>query len=300
MKNRFYSFFNIQNIAILLVFTTVGCQKFDRPALGDFPRDVNPPGGPLKFYVAFDGTTNDPLRNAVDSVKANFAAANPLSFINGISGRAIQGASAKDKAIKYASANDWADASSFSIAYWMKNVPATDGEPEFHFSLPSKDFWHSSALFLLVEKGGTGTGNSSPTKMACKLAIKDNWVEFLGDNRLPNCLDGNWHHVVFTYDEQTSKVTAYVDGAAVPYIGNGNIVGGNNPMGPVRFYNSAKNNLSGLVIGGWNKHAGGFSSEFSGPQDPWIHSYSGAMDQFRLYSKALTSSEVISLYNSKR
>jgi hypothetical protein len=39
---------------------------------------------------------------------------------------------------------------------------------------------------------------------------------------------------------------------------------------------------------------------FKGPQDPWIHSYSGAMDQFRLYNKALTASEVTALFNSKR
>jgi hypothetical protein len=300
MKNKLHSFLHIQALGVLLIVLAFGCQKLDRPQLGDFPRDVNPPGGPLKFYVAFDGNSNDPLRNAVDSIRANFASSNPLSFVNGISGRAIQGASTKDKAIKYASPNDWADATSFTIAYWMKNVPATDGEPEFHFSLPSKDFWHQSALFLLVERGGPDPGNSSSSRMACKLAIKDNWVEFLGDNRLPNCLDGNWHHLVFTYNEQNSRVTAYVDGVAVPYNGNGNIVGGNNPMGPVRFYNNSRDNLNGFVVGGWNKHAGGFSNEFSGVQDPWIHSYSGAMDQFRLYNKALTAAEVMSLYSSKR
>lgn len=300
MKNRFDSSPFIQILFLCLLISASGCQKIDRPVLGDFPRDANQSGGPLKFYVAFDGTTSDPLRNAVDSIRANFASSNPLNFVNGISGRAMQGISSKDKAIKYATANDWADASSFSIAYWMKNVPATDGEPEFHFSLPSKDFWHNSALFLLVEKGGADAGNSNATRMACKLAVKDNWVEFVGDNRLPNCLDGNWHHIVFTYNEQTSKVTAYVDGVAVPYNGNGNIVGGNNPMGPVKFYNTAKDNLSGFVIGGWNKHATGFGNDFAGPQDPWIHSYSGAMDQFRLYNKALTSSEITSLYTSKR
>lgn len=285
-------------IALSLAFTA--CQKIDRPALGEYLKDANPPGGPLKFYVAFDGTTSDPLRNAVDSVRANFASSNPLTFINGISGKAIQGAATKDKAVKYASPNDWADATSFTISYWMKNVPATDGEPEFHFSLPSKDYWHSSALFLLVEKGGPDPGNSTPTKMACKLAIKDNWVDFLGDNRLPNCLDGNWHHLVFTYDQTDSKVRAYVDGVAVPYTGNGNIVGGGSPMGPVKFWNTTRDNLNAFVIGGWNKHASGMGDGFKGPQDSWIHSYSGGMDQFRLYNKALTASEVAALYNSKR
>ncbi|XVJ64962.1 MAG: LamG domain-containing protein [Lacibacter sp.] len=282
-------------------FVMVACQKIDRPELGDYIKDANPPGGPLKFYVAFDGTTTDPLRNAVDSMRANFASSNPLTFVPGISGRAIQGAATKDKAVKYASPNDFADASSFTVSYWIKHTPQTDGEPEFHFSLPSKDYWHSSAMFLLVEKAGPNADNSTPTQMACTFAVQDRWVEFRGPNRLPNALDGNWHHLAFTYDQTTSKLTAYVDGVAVPYTGTGNIVGGAaTPMGPAKFWNSSRDNLSSFVIGGWNKHVGGMGDAFKGPQDPWIHSYSGAMDQFRLYNKALTASEVTALFNSKR
>lgn len=289
----------IINLLILSMAFTA-CQKMDRPGLGEYLKDANPPGGPLKFYVAFDGTSSDPLRNAVDSVRANFASSNPFTFVNGISGRGVQGASAKDKAIKYASPNDWADATSFSVSYWLKNVPQTDGEPEFHFSLPSKDYWHSSAMFLLVEKSGPNADNSTTSQMACTFAIKDRWVEFRGANRLPNVLNGNWHHLVFTYDETSSKLTAYVDGVAVPYTGTGNIVGGTaSPLGPAKFWNNGRDNINSFIIGGWNKHVGGLADGFKGAQDPWIHSYSGAMDQFRLYSKALTASEVAALYNSK-
>jgi Concanavalin A-like lectin/glucanases superfamily len=291
----------IFTLSVLAVFVFAACQKIERPELGDFIQDNNPPGGPLKFYVAFDGNSTDPLRNAVDSVRANFAAANPLSFTTGITGRAIQGVSTKDKAVKYASPNDWADATSFTVSYWMKNVPATDGEPEFHFSLPSKDYWHSSAMFLLVEKGGPDASNSTSTQMACTFALKDKWVEFRGPNRLPNALDGNWHHLVFTYDETTSKITAYVDGVAVPYNGTGNIVGGaGSPLGKANFFNSSRDNINSFIVGGWNKHVGGLADGFKGAQDSWIHSYSGAMDQFRLYGKALTASEVTALYNTRR
>ncbi|MBM3416915.1 MAG: LamG domain-containing protein [Bacteroidetes bacterium] len=296
MKN---SLIQKTGFAVGMALFAISCQKMERPALADYPKDANPPGGPLKFYVAFDGTSADPLRNAVDSVRANFAASNPLASIAGKTGKGVKGATAKDKAIKYSAPNDWANSTSFTIAYWMKNVPATDGEPEFHFSLPSKDFWHSSALFFLVEKGGPASGNSTPTQMACKLAIKDKWVEFLGGNRLPNALNGNWHHIAFTYNETDSKVTAYVDGAAVPYSGSGNIVmDGGSPMGPVKFWNAAKDNLNSFVVAGWNKHVGGLPGGFGGPQDGWIHSYSGDMDQFRLYGKALSATEILALYNS--
>lgn len=280
---------NIQHYALVatVVLLAASCQKMSRPALGDYPPDTNPPGGPLKFYTAFDGTSTDPLRNAVDSIKANFASSNPLASIDGVSGKGIQGATAKDKAIKYNNANDFARSTSWSISYWMKNVPATDGEPEFHFSLTSKDYWHESGLFLLVEKGGPDPGNSTATQMACKLAIEDYWVEFIGTERLPNALNGNWHHIVFTYDETDSKVRAYVDGALAKT--SGTVMKNGNPRGATPFTNAAS-----LVVGGWNKHAG-----ISGVGDAWIHSYSGGMDQFRLYGKALTASEVTALYNSR-
>lgn len=280
---------NIQHYALVaaVVLLATSCQKMNRPALGDYPPDTNPPGGPLKFYAAFDGTSTDPLRNAVDSIKANFASSNPLTSIDGVTGKGIQGATAKDKAVKYNNANDFANATSWSISYWMKNVPATDGEPEFHFSLTSKDYWHESGLFLLVEKGGPDPGNSTATQMACKLAIEDYWVEFIGTERLPNALNGNWHHIVFTYDETDSKVRAYVDGALAKT--SGTVLKNGNPRGATPFTNAAS-----LVVGGWNKHAG-----ISGVGDAWIHSYSGGMDQFRLYGKALTASEVTALYNSR-
>lgn len=269
-----------------LVVMIFSCQKMDRPKLGDYPKDANPPGGPLKFYVAFDGTTVDPLMNAVDSIRANFASENPFTSVTGITGQGVQGLSTKDKAIKYPTANDFSKSTSITVAYWIKNSPATDGEPEFHFSLRSTDFWHESAMFLLVEKGGPNPENSTTNAMACTFALLDHWVEFRGENRLPNVLDGNWHHVAFVYDETTSLVTAYVDGSAVPYTGTGNNIG----TGALSF-----NNTSNFVIGGWNKHASGAG----GAQDAWIHAYSGSLDQFRLYGKALTASEVLALYNSK-
>jgi len=282
MKNTIQLFL----VSVALILFAASCQKMSRPELGDYPKDANPPGGPLKFYAAFDGTTSDPLMNAVDSIRANFAADNPLTSITGASGKGIQGVATKDKAIKYPSANDFAKSSSISVAYWVKNTPQTDGEPEFHFSLPSNDYWHGSAMFLLVEKGGPNPDNSTASEMACTFALKDHWVEFRGVNRLPNVLDGNWHHLVFVYDETTSVVTAYVDGVPKVYTGTANNIG----LGPVNFTNTAN-----LVVAGWNKHVTGVT----GPTDAWIHSFSGGMDQFRLYGKALTASEVLALYNSR-
>lgn len=252
-----------------------GCKKLDRPALGDYPKDANPPGGPLKFYVAFDGTTNNPLMNAVDSIRANFPSSNPLASVAGVSGKAVQGVI--DKAIKYPSANDFKTATSCTISMWVNN--SVNPNTEFLFSLTDKDFWHNSGAFLLAE-------HATPTKCQLKFALMDHWVEYI-DNFNKPLFDGQWHHLAFTYDETTSTPKVYFDGAEVPLPPGaaGNFAG----LGKLDLKNA-----SNLVLSGWNKHAG-----LDGPTDSWISAFTGKMDQFRLYNKVLSASEIQALYNSK-
>jgi hypothetical protein len=275
--------------AAIAVVLLASCQKMDRPALGTYPVDANPPGGPLKFYVAFDGTSTDPLRNAVDSIRANFAASNPLSSITGISGKAVQGK--LDKAIKYSSANDWANSTSMSIAFWLKNTPWSGG-PGFVFNLTDKDHWANGKTWMLIED----QGQSSSTSAAVKFVLQDQWFEFVGANKFNKpLLDGNWHHFAITYDETTSKLTYYFDGQALTGLPASltDVKNGGNPRGKLNL-KSSDGTVGQFVFGGWNKHAG-----LPGPGDGWIQGFNGGLDQLRLYGKALSASEVLALYNSK-
>ena len=270
-----------QSAIVLLSFCMIvlSCQKMDRPALGDYAKDANPPGGPLKFYVAFDGTTADPLMNAVDSIRANFPSANPLASTTGISLKGVQGASGK--AIKYTSANDFKASTSATISMWVNNT--VNPNTELYFSLASKDYWHGSSAFLLVE-------HAAIDKCTFKFALQDHWVEYTNQSFTKPLFNGQWHHLAFTYNETTSKLSVYFDGQEVPTPGtSGTFTTGGAPMGKLNLASS-----SNLVISGWNKHAG-----IEGPTDAWISSFSGKMDQFRLYGKALTASEILALYNSK-
>lgn len=275
MKIRLQS---LQYVALLfscgiLLFS---CQKLDRPALADYPKDANPPGGPLKFYASFDGTGTDPLKNVVDSIRANFATDNPLVSVTGISGKGIQGNGSK--AIKYPSANDFKGSTSCSISMWVNNTVNTN--TELYFSLANKDFWHESGAFLLVE-------HATVDSCTFKFALMDKWIEYNDKSFKRPLFNGQWHHLVFTYDETTSTPKIYFDGAEVPLPPNAakNFAG----LGKLNLKNAGN-----LVIGGWNKHA-----SLSGPTDGWINGFSGKMDQFRLYGKALSASEVLALYNSK-
>ncbi|HEV8273086.1 MAG TPA: LamG domain-containing protein [Chitinophagaceae bacterium] len=276
MKNKIH--FCLVLTALILVVSS--CSKKDRPSLAEYPKDADPhfplyPGGPLKFYSAFNGTTTDKLMNAVDSVRANFPTNNPLASATGISGMSIKGDGAK--AIKYPSANDFNLSTSCTIAMWVNNT--VNANTELLFSLVSKDYWHESSAFLLLE-------HATPTKCQLKFALEDHWVEYI-DNFNKPLFDGNWHHLAFTYDETSSTVKVYFDGAevALPPGAAGNFAG----LGKLNLKTSTN-----LVVGGWNKHA-----DISGPTDAWISAFTGKMDQFRLYGKVLSASEVLALYNSK-
>lgn len=270
MKN----IFKILLFGFTISLIAVSCQKMKRPELGAYLHDASVPGGPLKFYAAYDGTTSNPLMNAVDSIRANFAAANPLVSVAGVSGKGIQGTGSK--AVKYSNANDFNQVTSCTISMWVNNT--VNPNTELYFSLASKDYWHESAAFLLVE-------HAAIDKCTFKFALQDHWVEYTNQSFVKPLFNGQWHHLAFTYDETTSLLKVYFDGIDVPTPGNS----GNLGIGKLNLKTA-----SNLVVGGWNKHAG-----ISGPTDGWINGFTGKMDQFRLYGKALSASEVLALYNSK-
>ncbi len=273
--NKFKRTLKKGSFILLLFIAAAGCKKTSRPELGDYPKDANPPGGPLKFYAAFNGISANPLMNAVDSIRANFPSDNPLASIDGVTGKGIKGNGTK--AVKYPSANDFKGVTSCTISLWVNNT--VNANTELLFSLASKDYWHESAAFLLLE-------HATPTKCQLKFALEDHWVEYI-DNFNKPLFDGTWHHLAFTYDGTTSTVKVYYDGTEVPL-----------PAGAAAAFaglgNLTLGNATNLVVGGWNKHAG-----LSGPADGWIGGFTGKMDQFRLYGKVLTGTEVMALYNSK-
>ena len=278
----------LQNVTALLVLAmlAIGCQKMDRPALADYPVDANPPGGPLNFYAAFDGTSADPLMNAVDSIRANFASANDFTVIDGIRGKAVQGVNKKN--IKYGKPNDWAvQAKSFTFSFWYKrdgqtkNNTGTNG-PEYIASFKSSNgHWSGSNLLLFLE--GNNTGCAVKVMIADK-NVSDSWFTWEGGGVIPGMLDNKWHHIGITYDATSSSMTLYLDGVANPnkktWTGHGNININNDAIVEMRIGAGPQNNID---------------------SDDWLSSsFKGGIDQFRMYSKALTAAEVQSLFANKQ
>lgn len=255
-----------------------GCQKKlgEDPDFADYPQDTNPPGGPLKFYVAFDGTTSNALMNGVDSIRANFASSNTFETIDGVSGKAA-GSTATGHEAKYTSSNDWASSSSFTVAFWGKHNGVPVGEAEFAFTIPSTvGHWSNSTLFLLFDHTGAGATNDLAV---IKFMINDNngekWFELVGADRMPGIYDNQWHHFAFTYDESNSTMSIYKDGTlfrSIVWTGHGKLA-----------LNTEK--ITGIQVGG--------------KTTDWGRTWIGGLDQFRLYGTVLTAAEVNELYVKK-
>jgi Concanavalin A-like lectin/glucanases superfamily len=282
-KNKFQILFT--GLALAILFFSA-CQKMSKPGLGDYPKDTNPPGGPLKFYVAFDGTTTNPLMNAVDSIRANFASDNPLPSIDGVSGKAVMGEN--KKFIKYAKPNDWADqAKSFSISFWYKKNGQTKNNvggngPEYIMSFKSSSgHWSGASLLVFLE------GNNTAAAVKVMIADKnnaDNWFTWEGGQTIAGLLDNNWHHITLTYNNATSRMTLYVDGVA-----NANT----KTWGTHGDINFDPGKITEFRIG-------------AGPgtgldTDDWLSStFKGGIDQIRMYNTVLTQAEITGLFTSKK
>ena len=262
--------------AALCIAMVTGCQKMERPKLGDYPKDDQAlPAGDLRFYTPFDMPGDEFRLKVADSISGNpafFSTSNP-ELQPGIRGNSLKGVDGRT--VTYINANDFKNAKSFSISFWLKNT-AQQGRTEFLFSLVQPGYsWHNSALFLLME-------NQTATSATLKLGVKDQWLEGSFNRPLFN---GSWHHMVYSYNHTSAKMTYYFDGQEVTGLT------GTQTNGPA---NIDFSQITNVVLGGWNKHAG-----IAGPTDDWIRSYNGNLDQFRLYNKALTASEVQALFNSK-
>ncbi len=274
-------------IWVLALLIGTGCQKMERPPLGDYPTDEQQQllDGPLRFYVNFDGTDGiTPRWNVYDSISSNPALSlpNSMNLVPGVQGNSLQGAD--NAAVLYLNTNDFKNATSFTIAFWMKRE--VNNRTEFLFSLKDETYgWIKSSITMLME-------HSTETDATVKLVLMDQWLEFANENKLKRPLfDGNWHHFAMAYDETTSRMTYYVDGLPVSEAPDAAtlVKKDGNPRGKLDLSKS-----DNLVIGGANKNA-----SLPGPTDSWLNSYLGDLDQFRMYNKALTAAEVKSLFDSK-
>ena len=273
----------IRQLALLLIAGLVvgSCQKLSHPALSsDYPKDTNPPGGPLKFFAAMDSLN-------VDSIRANFGVNNGASIVpGGVQGKALQLDGSQNGYTAYSSANDFGQSKSFTVSFWI------------NITMAQKDNSHAVGVFSLAYGNGfwsdivfyADNNTKSPSdSMDLKIHFtqadgSDNW-DFANYNfahAWPHVYDGQWHQIGFTYDAGSKTGTVYKDGAVFDQKTNENI-GFAAP--------------SQLILGGFQQ-AAGIQGDY--PGNTWMAGFPGKFDNVRLYGTALSATDMKALYTNKQ
>jgi hypothetical protein len=269
-----------------MVFAIAGCNKIVHPALGTYPADSNPPGGPLKFYTAYDGIN-------ADSIRAVFANTDSMvTYVDGISGQAAQfnpmlGAAGADSVysfLVYPNANDFQASTSFTLSFWMK-IPLSKKDnvnADGIIALSSTtNFWGNITVFA---DHYNGNSDSMQLKFHFADGTGDNWnfAGYTGVNMWPGMYDDVWHQVVFVYDAATQTATLYRDGVQFDKKTGQSI--------------AFDGNASSLVVGGFEQAAGiGGSYGDNG----WMSGFPGAVDQLQLIGEAYTPEQVAQSFADK-
>ncbi|MEP7252438.1 MAG: LamG domain-containing protein [Ginsengibacter sp.] len=276
-----------------LVITS--CQKLERPALGELILDPGPPTLQIlgaNSYWPFDGTSTDTGQNQLSTTTNNISFVPGVTYVLGVTG----GSAAQIGTSGYVLAPNLNSSlkapGSLSLAFWMNGAPGPiQGGAQGIFAISnSTQFWGNLEIFLENYSDPT-----DPNAVFMKIHMfnanvtggGEEWIQ--DDNvKLTNVL-GKWTHIALTYDAATSQLTLYKDGAPT---GVNNMVLGGGTYGDLKF-----DDASGMVLGSFAFQTNP-SLTTHGPET-WAKSFNGALDQFRIYTKALSAAEVKNLYDNK-
>lgn len=277
-------------VFLALGLSVLSCQKLDRPELGEFERDPEPPPyNELKSQFTFDETDADAGENKLEVTEAK-----NVTYIDGVNGKAAKfgdGGYLLYKAIgdtvtypnnfKATPADTLTNLGSFTLAFWMNGAGPVVGGAQGLFSISNKaEFWGNLDLFLEnLDGGDTAFLKVHMFNSGVASGNGEEWNEF----KIPGALN-KWTHIALTYDEATSKFNMYADGVAV--IADKVLGGGN--YGKVKF-----GNFNGMVVGTYQFQTTPTLTNH-GPES-WAKSFNGAIDQLRLYNLALSADEINSL-----
>lgn len=276
-NNKLYSFLlaSVVSIAFLSCDDNgVNDYKPERP-IGGYTSTSEIAPTNLVSYFSFNGNVADSLNNIPNGT------ATATSFADGLKGQCLQGAT--NGLVTYETpTNKITGLKSFTVTLWI-NTQKHGGGAQCIFMLPrTDDFWGN--MFLLIE------GNEGPSdSMQVKFNFAGQWIDLGGDNRLPH-MYGSWKHLAFSYNSTTSKFYVYQNGVKVSLPASfTDRKDGDNPLGSNFDLN---NHVSKFVIGAYQQHLG---SPWNAP-DGWMLHYTGKLDEFRIYNKALEDGDINSIY----
>lgn len=286
-------------------------------AIGGYENSDAVASGNLVAKYSFENNLTDKVGNILNASPTN------VKYTPGAKGNAYQGSSDE---MRYFIGNvgiPITGLNSFTIAFWMNSAgtvdPAIPGQGKgaqgiFSIVRPT-EFWGGINVFLENPDG------SKPDRLRLKLGVENgrSGVQWGGQGVIMNIDNSKntWIHVVFAYDSKTSTVRCYkngdpavnLDGFAFSPAGgatNGSAKwfaqdpgGANNPNNAPGYGDFKMVGTNGKVVFG--SHAFETMPPLNnGSQQDWATSYAGLLDEFRIYSSALSGAEVSAIYKLEK
>jgi hypothetical protein len=294
---------------IAMVFTIASCQKkFDPktyapnkplPTFSGYNSSKEIETSNLVDYFPFSGSVADSLGSLAGTTAGN------ITFGTGVSGKAYQGAAGAY--VVFPNAGPGKDLKSYTLSFWM-NSPKTAGLARgiFSFNNPT-DFWGSLDIYLDNPPSSDPQGDTLLFKVHMTNASGVPFAGYYLVAQVPKAIN-IWTHMVVTYDASTSVINIYQNATAIGISGvagtKGYVVGptmpGSDPaVSPVTPYGPLTLPTTQAVLGTWQFQTNP-SLTTSADAQSWAESYTGLLDNFRIYNKALSSAEVSALYNLEK
>jgi hypothetical protein len=289
MKQIYYRLISVSSLIVSILFMIISCQeKFD-------PKSY----APIQSFGGYGASSDIAPTNLVghwsfensliDSVSSAMGNGVGTSFTDGIKGQALQGA---DNGYFITTPSTAVlNLQSLTISLWVDVPPNLTGTYGFVCLSNTNDFWGNFDVFF---ENLPSTNNVKDISNAILKGHFENWTSPTTDHEtwLGNFSIGpvwnKWTHIVFTYDAATSTFNVYVNGSSIvsPIVNAGN--------GNLTFQNA-----SALIFGTMQFNVTPSLGTAGGPQS-WASYVPGAIDEVRIYNKALVASDVGALYQLEK
>lgn len=302
MKKSITNIFLSPSVAVVLagaMFLTA-CTKVDYsdnfkpsspPTIGSYTVSNDVAKDALIAKWSFENTYNDSVQRLQGkNFFATFAA-------NGFKGQGYQGNDTSYVVFKQPGTIP--SLKGFTISFWMK-APQTNGKARGIFSLNNKtDFW--GCLDIYMEN--FSSPDTANFKVHLGSNINNNNIGQFIQTYIPGSIN-KWTNIIITYDSSTSIFNIYANSLQLPInVGSqSNVKGpvltgqGTSNYGPLNFIG---NNATAVVLGTWQFQPNDPDITSTGSQS-WAGSFAGVLDEFRIYSRALTAQEADALFRLEK
>jgi hypothetical protein len=291
MKNKFS--FLLMAVVVIATVSISACKKDKKdvviPPIGGYNNSDEIAASNMVAKWSFENNTDDAKASVTVCTSSN------TSFFAGAKGQAWKGST--DGYTLFSNAGTLLPAlQSFTVAFWINTNIHAEGAQGL-FMLSDSLSWIGN-LFVTQEPGIIGVDS-----VFFKIKFdnwdapswKEQWIALDGKYKVP-AITGKWAHLAFSYDGTTSKFAAFVNGVKMVLPSNFTDRFGSDPA------------AGGVSLGNMKFHAatkfifGTYQSTFGigGNPQSWMANYDGGLDEFRIYNKALTDTDVNSLYELEK